>query len=251
MKNNYQPHIGAKNGAVSKIVLLPGDPARALIIAKFLKNVRKVAQNREFTTYRGLYKNVDVTVTSTGIGCPSAAIAVEELANIGAKIFIRVGTCGGINPKMKNGDLVIPSSVLAEDGTTKEYYGKKTKIRPSLKVFSALTEAAKQNKNNFFTGKNRTHDTFYESTENFLKYKNRKIDSSEMECSAIFAVAKLRNLEAAAILTVNTLEPFKEIKKNPEAVYRLASKSAVAKGVENSIITALDACVLLRRNFIV
>lgn len=247
MNNNSQPHIKLNSGDVGSILLLPGDPARVKTIAKFLKNVRKVAQNREFTTYRGLYKNVDIAITSTGIGCPSAAIAAEELANIGAKIFIRIGTCGGINPKMKNGDLVIPSLVLAEDGTTKEYLGKKSRLKPDQEVFKALVASVRQRNIRFFAGINRTHDAFYESTENFLRYKNQNLDSSEMESSAIFAVAKKRNLKAGAILTVATVEPFKLVETNPNAVYGLSSKTRVSQGLTQSILVALEACTRLSK----
>ena len=95
-KNELQYHIDLKPGDVGEYVLLPGDPARVEIFAQFVDNPRKVAYKREYQTYTGTYKGITVSCTSTGIGCPSTAIAVEELANIGAKTFIRIGSCAGL-----------------------------------------------------------------------------------------------------------------------------------------------------------
>lgn len=246
MKVDLQPHISLREGDIGQIVLLPGDPARVLKIARFLKNSKKVAQNREFLTYRGSYRGVDITVTSTGIGCPSAAIAVEELANIGAKIFIRVGTCGAVKKGIEVGDLIIPTSALGDDGTTREYVSKNILVKPDPDVLRALIKSAKRLEMRYFTEKNRTRDAFYESANNFLKYKKVKgLISSEMECSIVFSVAKMRALRAGAVLAVNTVEPFDLVEENPEVVYQLSFEKKAKEGVEKAIKVVLEASALL------
>jgi uridine phosphorylase len=140
-----QPHIKCKEGDISKYVLLPGDPGRVLKIAEFLENPKKVSENREFLTYRGNYKGLDITVTSTGIGCPSAAIAVEELANIGAEVFVRIGTCGVLKEGINYGDVVIPTAAVRAEGTTKEYIEPEFPAVADLDVVNSLISAAKDN----------------------------------------------------------------------------------------------------------
>lgn len=246
MKVNLQPHINLKKGDIGQIVLLPGDSARVILIADFLTKSRKIAQKREFLTYRGFYKGSDVVVTSTGIGCPSAAIAVEELASIGAKIVIRVGTCGAVKNGIKSGDLIIPSLALTEEGTSREYIGRKLSVKPDRDVYNILKFSAEKLGFKYFTGKNRTHDAFYESLENFLKYKNVEgLISSEMECSAIFTVARLRGLNAGAVLTVNTVEPFDSVEENLSSIYSLNSDDKVKVGISRAIQVALEAAVIL------
>lgn len=116
-----QPHIKCKEGDVARYALIPGDPARVKLIAKHFDNPKEIAFNREFLTITGKYKGVSITATSTGIGCPSAAIAIEELANIGVDTFIRVGTCGALQKDIRAGDLIIPFAAIRAEGTTKEY----------------------------------------------------------------------------------------------------------------------------------
>jgi len=116
-----QPHIKCKEGDVAKYVLLPGDPGRIEKIIKYWDEAKKIAFNREFLTYTGKYKGIEVSATSTGIGGPSTAIAVEELVNIGAKVLIRVGTCGSLREVIKIGDIIIPIAAMKQDGTSKDY----------------------------------------------------------------------------------------------------------------------------------
>ena len=100
---------------------MPGDPGRCALIAQYFDQAEKVAQNREFVTYTGTLCGEKVSVTSTGIGGPSAAIAMEELAELGVDTFIRIGTCGGINQKVKSGDCVIATGAVRMEGTSREY----------------------------------------------------------------------------------------------------------------------------------
>jgi uridine phosphorylase len=245
---NLQPHIKCKRGEVAKYVLLPGSPERAKLISTFLDKPRKIAFNREFLTYSGKYNSIGVSVTSTGVGCPSAAIAVEELANIGGEVFIRVGTCGGLQKNMRTGDIVIPTRILSQDGTTREYVAPTFKVEPSPEVVKALSKAAENLGVNCVFGVNRTHDAFYEPTENFTKLSEIKdLVSSEMECSAVFVVSALRKLKAGAILTVNTPEPPEKVARNPEILYRLIDEEKVNERIKNSIKIALEAVTILEQ----
>jgi len=118
---SLQYHIRCRPGDVAKYVILPGDPGRVPLIASYLDSARKIAENREYVTYTGTWKGIGISVTSTGIGCPAATIAVEELANIGAEVFIRLGTCGGIDPSVHAGDIIVAEAAVRGDGATKEY----------------------------------------------------------------------------------------------------------------------------------
>ncbi len=245
MANDAQPHIKLKKGDVEKYVLLPGDPARVKLIVKFLKSSRKINDNRGFLTYTGRYGKTKVSAMSTGMGCPSAAIAVEELAKVGAKSLIRIGTCGGLLEEMEPGDIVIADSAFCGDGTTREYDPNTKTVKADKEITKFLIKAAENLGIKYFVGTDRTHDAFYEPEGNFLKLIGKNFISSEMECSAVFLVSKLRKLRSGAILTVNTPEPPEEVKRNPKIVYRLVDQDKVRKGISNSIKIALEAVRLL------
>ena len=116
-----QYHIGVGKEDVGKYVILPGDPKRCEKIAKYFDNAKLVGDNREFVTYTGYLDGVKVSVTSTGIGGPSASIAMEELVACGADTFVRIGTCGGMQLDIKGGDVVVATGAIRAEGTTKEY----------------------------------------------------------------------------------------------------------------------------------
>ncbi|MDE7193600.1 MAG: uridine phosphorylase, partial [Oscillospiraceae bacterium] len=113
-------HLKIRNGDVGRYVILPGDPGRVPLIAKYLDNAEQIACNREYNVYTGFLDGVKVSVCSTGIGGPSAAIAMEELIESGADTFIRVGTSGGINLKVVGGDLLGASAAVRSEGTSHE-----------------------------------------------------------------------------------------------------------------------------------
>lgn len=261
MPEKRQPHIFCKKGDVAKAVLLPGDIGRVERIIRFWDKARKVSFHREFLVYTGLYKKIPVSVCSTGIGAPSAAIAVEELAEVGAEVFIRIGSCGGLKKEIKEGDIIIPIAAIRAEGTTKEYVPAEFPAVADMEVTLALREAAQKERVNYFLGINRTHDAFYEHEENLWKwgklYQDRRMQkwalpivSSEMECSAIFVVATLRGLKSGAVLYVNTPEPLdeKRARANP---FRLINSTRVKKGEEKAIKIALEALVLLKERGII
>ncbi|MFH0936967.1 MAG: nucleoside phosphorylase [Candidatus Daviesbacteria bacterium] len=251
-----QPHIKCKKGDVAKYVLIPGDPARVKQIVSYWDKAKEIANNREFLTYTGEYKGIPISATSTGIGCPSAAIAIEELANIGAEVFIRIGTCGALQKGINSGDLIIPYAAIRDEGTSKEYVPVEFPSVATPEVFSALVESAKSQKFAYFTGINRTHDAFYEHINNFIKWGEIYLDermknwkypliSSEMECAITFLLPILRGLKAGCILVVNTPEPFGEVIKDPNMIYKLDESKPEQSGIDEAIKTALTAIVLL------
>ena len=139
-----QYHIQVAKGEVGRYVLLPGDPKRCAKIAKYFDNPVLVADNREYVTYTGTLDGVKVSVTSTGIGGPSASIAMEELYRCGADTFVRIGTCGGMQTEVKSGDVVIATGAIRMEGTSKEYAPIEYPAVADLDVTNALVYAAKE-----------------------------------------------------------------------------------------------------------
>ncbi len=235
-----QPHL--KIEKIVKNVIVVGDPGRVERVTKNLKNVKQVGSNRGYLCAEGDYNGMNIAVVTHGIGAPSAAIVIEELAGSGAKNIIRVGTCGGLLKEMRPGDIIIPDIAMCFDGTTKEYDAKVDKIEADRKIVAVLIDAAKKSGVRYFVGTDRSHDAFYEPTENFIKeVAGKGYVSSEMECSAVFFVSKLRKMHAGAILVVVTPEPPEEIMKNPDMVYALVDEKKVQEGVESAITIALQA----------
>ena len=138
-----QYHIQVAKGEVGRYVLMPGDPKRCAKIAKYFDDPVLIADNREYVTYTGTLDQVKVSVTSTGIGGPSAAIAMEELCRCGADTFIRIGTCGGMQTDVKSGDIVVSTGAIRMEGTSKEYAPIEYPAVADLDVTNALVAAAK------------------------------------------------------------------------------------------------------------
>lgn len=213
-----QFHIQTKAGEIGRYVILPGDPGRVPPIAEHLKGAVQVAQNREYNVYTGELDGVKVSVCSTGIGGPSAAIAVEELIKCGADTFIRVGTSGGINLDVIGGDLCIASAAVRGEGTTYEYLPEGYPAAADFEVTSALAEAAGKLcdgsfGNNYHVGVVHSKDSFYGQIEpetsavpdrllsRWEGYRRCGCLVSEMECAAVFAVGQVRGARCGAVLT--------------------------------------------------
>ena len=143
IKTEKQYHINLSEGETAKYCIIPGDPGRCQAIAGYLDNPEFVTSNREFTTYMGYLEGEKVCVTSSGIGGPSASIAMEELANTGVEYFIRVGTCGGINLDVKSGDIVIATGAVRNEGTSREYAPIEYPAVADFELVSYLVEACK------------------------------------------------------------------------------------------------------------
>ena len=160
-----QYHIKLKNGDVGRYVLLPGDPGRVPLIASYLTDARKIAENREHQTYTGLLDGVPVSVTSTGIGGPSTAIAVEELAKIGADTFIRVGTSGKMQDYIASGDLIVVSAAVRDEGTALHYMPLAFPAVADLDVVECLRNACEILNAPYHVGISHSKDSFYGEVE--------------------------------------------------------------------------------------
>ncbi len=234
-------------GDVAEYVFLPGDPGRAEKIASFFDEAKKVSEYRGFVTYTGKYGGVPISVTSTGIGCPSACIVVEELVKIGAKTVIRVGTTGSIQENLNSGDIVIATAATRTDGATKAYVPSEYPAVASPEVVSALTKAAEKLGVKYRLGSVWTSDAFYAEGMDFVNMWNKAgVLSVEMECSGIFTIASLRGIRAGAILAVdgNLVKGKKKGEfEHGEKKGELADE--VQKAIENEIKIALEAVRIL------
>lgn len=206
-----QFHLKVHKGQVHENVILTGDPGRVREIAGRLDTSEFIASNREFTIWNGEKNSVPITVCSTGIGAPSAAICVTELAECGAKNFIRVGTCGAMQDNIIPGDLIIPNAAIRGDGATIEHLPLEFPAVPDFfltqKLFSSAIPPV-------HIGVVQSKDSFYSQhspekqplSAHLLQRWNAYIKgnclASEMECSAIFIISQILNLKSAAILTV-------------------------------------------------
>ena len=207
-----QYHIACSGGDVGGYVILPGDPARCEKIAAHFENPRLIAHNREYVTYTGTLDGAPVSVTSTGIGGPSASIAMEELVACGAHTFIRVGTCGGINLKVKSGDCIIETAAIRQEGTSHEYAPSEYPAAADYTVTAALVEAAKELGYPWHAGVVQNKDSFYGQhspsrmpiantlLEKWEAWKRLGVLSSEMESAALFVVAAAVGVRCGTVL---------------------------------------------------
>ncbi len=203
-----QYHIHVRPGEVGKYVLLPGDPDRVLRIAQHLEDAHEIAFHREHRTWTGTYKGITVSATSTGMGCPSTAIAVEELANVGVTHFIRVGSTGALQKGMNIGDIVISTGAMRLDGTTRYYAHDGFAALPDYFLTKALFETAVQKQSSrdyrIFMGMNASSDAFYGETPELLQMlSDHRAINVEMEASAMFTVATMRGLKAGMVCAVS------------------------------------------------
>lgn len=213
----YHTQVGA--GDVGRYVILPGDPKRCKKIAEYFDNPQFIADSREYVTYTGTLDGVKVSVTSTGIGGPSASIAMEELYRCGADTFIRIGTCGGMQPEVKSGDVVIATGAIRMEGTSKEYAPIEFPAVADLDVINALVKSAETKKIPCHTGVVQSKDAFFgqhepekmpigfELINKWEAWKMMGCLASEMESAALFIVAgKLRVRAGACFLVVANQE---------------------------------------------
>jgi len=205
-------HIGCRRGDVGRYVLLPGDPARVPMIASYLDDAEEVAYNREYRTFTGTLLGEKVSVTSTGMGCPSTAIAVEELAKIGANTFIRVGTSGKMQDFMEPGDLVIAWAAIRDEYTSQQYEPLAFPAVADHDVSLALRQAARGSGLRHHVGICQSKDSFYGQHEPERMPVARHLQdrwsawvqggalASEMEASTIFVVSRVLGCRAGGIM---------------------------------------------------
>jgi uridine phosphorylase len=205
-------HLKCAKGDVGKYVILPGDPGRVAKIAAYLDDAVHVSTYREYVTYTGTLEGVKVSVTSTGIGGPSASIAMEELSQIGADTFIRVGTCGGIDSSLVPGDLIVPTSAIRMEGTGREYVPIEFPAVANFTLVRELDEAAKRLGNRHHVGVVECKDSYYgqhdpdrmpvsyELHQKWEAWKRAGALGSEMESATLFIVASALRARCATVL---------------------------------------------------
>lgn len=199
-----QPHLLLEAGTIHETVLVPGDPDRVDRIGGHCSDVDHLTTNREYTVVNATYRGTPVTICSTGIGSPSAAVAIEELAAIGAERFIRVGTTGALQPGIATGDLVVATAAAKDEGTTKRYEAATIPAVPDPDVLFALREAATSSNRPAHVGPVVTDDAFYAETDEYVAaWEAAGLLAVEMEAAAIFTLARRHGLAAGAILTVD------------------------------------------------
>lgn len=234
---NRQYHIQTAKGEIGKYVIMPGDPKRCVKIAQYLDNPVLIADNREYVTYTGTLDQVKVSVTSTGIGGPSAAIAMEELCRCGADTFIRIGTCGGMQTDVKSGDIVVSTGAIRMEGTSREYAPIEFPAVPDLTVTNALVKAAKSKGYPFHTGVVQCKDSFYGQHEPERKpvgydllhkweaWKQLGCLASEMESAALFVVASSLGVRVGSCFLV------------------IANQEREKAGLENPVVHDTDMAI--------
>ena len=237
----YHTQVGV--GDVGRYVILPGDPKRCEKIAKHFDNARLIADSREYVTYTGTLEGVPVSVTSTGIGGPSAAIAIEELSKVGADTFIRVGTCGGMQTDVCGGDIVIANGAIRMEGTSREYAPIEYPAVPDVTVLNALITAAKKQHITHPAGAVQRTDSFLGQHEPEVTPASSDLQShweawlrmgclaSEMESAALFI--------AGSFLRVRVGSCFLVVANQERA--KLGLPNEQVHDTELAIVTAVEA----------
>lgn len=232
-----QYHIQVGEGDVGRYVILPGDPKRCVKIAKYFDDAKLMADSREYVTYTGYLDGVKVSVTSTGIGGPSASIAMEELVMSGADTFIRIGTCGGMQTEVMSGDVVIASGAIRMEGTSREYAPIEFPAVADIRIVNALADAAERLGQNYHIGVVQCKDSFYgqhspgtkpvsyELLDKWEAWKRLGCLASEMESAALFVVASSLHVRVGSCFLV------------------MANQERERKGLANPVVHDTDTAV--------
>jgi DeoD family purine-nucleoside phosphorylase len=198
-------HVRAEPGDYAETCLLPGDPLRAKYIAEtFLDDAVQRNAERAMLGYTGTFRGKPVSVQSTGMGCPSAAIVIEELAQLGVKRMVRVGTCGGLQPDMKLGDLIVAVSAVPADATARHLVGEPDCPTANWELVHAAVHAAKELGEPVRVGAVVSSDLFYNPDEGqYARWSARGVLAVEMEAAILFTLGALRGVQAGCLLTVS------------------------------------------------
>ncbi|MFW9802120.1 MAG: nucleoside phosphorylase [Candidatus Thorarchaeota archaeon] len=246
MGSDKEYHIDIAPGEIPELVLLPGDPDRARLIAEqFFDNPVEVSKKREYWSFKGIYKGVPVGVCSTGIGCPSAAIAIEELVKVGCKVFVRVGTAGAIHPDLITGDVIIFTGAVRDDGTSRQYVPLEFPAVADPKLVVALTHAAEMRGAKHYVGIGHSKDAFYSEypdlvtnsktmREHWESMKRANVLATEMESAALFVIGHLRGVKVGAICVI--------VGENIEKEAKIVGKPPL----DDLVTIALDAMIALK-----
>jgi len=253
-----QPHLLVEPGDLHDVVLLPGDPGRVDRIAGHCEDTELVAQNREYKLVNATYEGRPLTICSTGIGSPSAAIAVEELSAVGCETFVRVGTTGALQSGIEIGDMVVATGAAKDEGTTDRYEDKAVPAVPDYDVLSALVDSAEANGeraagtaangtngeavSQVHVGPVATDDAFYAETDEYVAaWEAAGLQCVEMEAAAIFSLARRKGLSAGAICTVdgNLVEGTQKGETDDEELPEKA-KNNVERAIEIGLTAATN-----------
>lgn len=246
MNEEKMHHINMKQGDVGRYVLLPGDPGRSEIIAQAFDTCEFVTSNREYTTYTGTVSGEKVSVMSTGIGCPSTSIGIEELRLLGADTFIRVGTSGALRTDMRIGDLAIITGAIRDEGTTIQYMPIEFPAIPDLQVTNALVQAAEKLDQTYFTGITQSKDSFYgqhqpermpvdkQLLERWKAWKMGGTICSEMEAAALFILGSIYKLRTGGVMLITG---------NQESGEQVEDRNWNMKGLVNTAVEALKIII--------
>ena len=209
-----QYHIALAEGDVGRYVFLPGDPGRCELIASFFDEPQKIASHREYETWTGYLEGEKVSVTSTGIGGPSAAIAMEELVAIGSDTFVRVGTSGSMQEHIKPGDIAIVSAAIRDEGTSLHYLPLEFPAVADVGLTQALSDAAKGLGKTVHVGVSQSKDSFYGQhapermpvasrlSERWTAWMGGGAICSEMEAASLYIVASVLRVRASGLMMV-------------------------------------------------
>lgn len=245
MELEKEYHIGIAHGEIPELVLLPGDPDRAKRIAEeYFQHPTEIAKRREYWSFKGIWKGVPVGVCSTGIGCPSAAIALEELVKAGCKAFIRVGTSGAISHDVSTGDIVIFTGSVRDEGTSRQYVPIEFPAVAHPDVVGALDTAAKTRKIRYHVGIGHSKDAFYsehpsyvtnpeEMRQRWRAMRDAGVLATEMESATLFVIGHLRGVKVGCACVV--------IGENVDKEAKIMGKPPL----DNLVTVALDALVSL------
>jgi uridine phosphorylase len=239
-KKEILKHIRCGVGDVAPYVIIPGDPGRVKRIVDQMDKAEKIAENREYVTYTGEYKGVNITVCSSGIGGPAASIAFEELIKLGAKVFIRVGSAGGRQPKIPIGTPVVINASYRGEGTSMVYLPAPFPAVASLDVTNALVKAVEEQKEDYRVGIGFSRDAYYvQDKELNTLLTEAGVMAAEQEASILFIVGSKRGVKTGAIVSTDSniyLEKQPSLEEKEKLFF---------VGERKCIKAALDACVIL------
>lgn len=244
--SEMMPHIQLPAGLEIRNAILPGDPGRVDRVAACLEQPEALAVNREYKSVRGLYHGVPVLVMSTGMGGPSTAIAVEELARSGVQRMLRIGSCGALTDQLNLGDLVLVQAAVRDDGTSAGYAPLAYPAVADPEVLVACQHVAAALHIPHTTGLARSHDCLYGDNNPALyeEWSRRGVISSDMETATLFVVGRLRGVQCGSLLNV-VAEFHKDVAQSVDRYQ--SGAEATAAGERREILTALEALVLLNR----
>lgn len=250
-KKNLQAHILCGQGDIAPNVLLPGDPGRVLRMAGLLDSWKEISFNREFRVVTGKYQGIPVSICSTGIGGPSTAIAMEELISLGAKNFIRVGSCGANKREIKIGDLLISDSAVRADHTCLDYVPLEFPAVADRYVILALEIAAQNFGYRHYVGLTVSVDALYSPQTKISKkfWQQFNILGQDMETATVLTMARIKGVRAGSVLLVVDQEGEKNL-KSKIAEYSMSAKNNHGKLIameKQATKVALEAIIYLSK----